>query len=117
MDTAAPPLVLSATVVPDSRFRRKTFSVLAAYEPGARLVALLRNVSHLPEALKTGDNEAPLPASEPVLFMLASMVVSVTRSRTNTSVTRFTSRVVTRFVDQLVNATNLPSALITGSKE
>ena len=98
-----PTLALTRSVVPVASRRAKT-SVNAFASLATRSVASLVNATVRPSALRLAASEAPLPLSVPAAFMLASVVVPESRSRTNTSVNRFVS-LAARSEARLVKAT------------
>src|SRR5258705_6945066 len=100
-------MTLMHSVVPPCRSRRKMSST-PLVSPETRFVAALANPRNRPLGEIDAYVLSPFPRAPPVAT-LAITVVPWTRSRTKTSMNPLVSP-ATRFVAELWNATNLPSA-------
>src|SRR6266498_2986252 len=105
------------TILVTPRFRsRKYTPFVVLLVPGARFIARLLKATIQPSSLIAGCVEAALAVNTPFDLTLINVVVSVCRSRRNTSETRFVS-LGTRSEAVLSKATKRPSGVITAFEE
>ena len=110
-------LVLAQVVLPATQSRTYTSPRGLVGTPAARPRASLKKATNRPSGVITGVAMVPVNGVPlPVAPGLMSQVVCVIRSRTKTSMMPFVSP-VTRLVAVLMNATHVPSGVITGSKD